>query len=180
MRCPFPLHTPHSPLSYSLRCLVATHLSLGRKRVINNLLARLHLTAVSHSKQTSSITGDATETGRLACNRLLQLAAPCGRWKSMQSSCAECVNFTQLGTTNYTQRNAAMDEVGWGWDWGWAGPRGGSVGLPVSGKEPQIEVMRRRPQSVVRHPTPLSLCWSLNGALSRGLALAVARVRLPN
>lgn len=91
----------------------------------------------------------------------------------MQSSCAECVNFTQLGTTNYTQRNAARD-------WGWAGPRGGSVGLPVSGKEPQIEVMRRRPQSVVRHPTPLSLCWSLNGALSRGLALAVARVRLPN
>lgn len=58
------------------------------------------------------------------------------------------------------------------------------MGLPVSGKEPQIEVMRRRPQSVVRHPTPLSLSLfrPLNGALSRGLALAVAvaRVRLPN
>lgn len=46
-----------------------------------------------------------------------------------------------------------------------ARPRGGTVGLPVSGKEPQIEVMRRRPQYAVRCP-PSNASVSVSVAVS--------------
>jgi len=109
-------------LAQALSLSPSTSLSrfIARKRVINNLLAWQHLTAVSHSKvQPHRLHSNQQVTPppyHLPSSHLPLHLPPCPSllpitplFEAGENRC--WVNFTQLGTTNYTQCNLLQRTV---------------------------------------------------------------------
>lgn len=149
-----------------------THLSCcsSRKRVINNLLARLHLTAVSHSKQTSSITshtrgarGRGWGRRRQSCNRLGRCCCPLWQVKIDAVELRWVRKFYAIGDNKLhaTQRREGCER----------GVQGAPLwACPCLGKSLKLRLWD------AVHNTPLSLALSL--ALKRSLKRS--RPRSPN